>query len=121
MNKLLIRSDDVDGFFARAKDAAKRADENGHFLGSITLSFADPQEMFSILSKARRNLMLEVMHSPKTIAELAQRLKRTRSSIAKDVSLLEKSGLLVSKSLPGLRVQKSVQAVAEKIELTTKL
>ena len=95
MTKLVIRTDDVAGFFNRAKDAARRADRGQPFKGKVTLAFEDPQQMFTVLSEGRRRLMLEVMHEPKTINELTHRLHRNRSSITKDIGLLEKLGLLV--------------------------
>jgi predicted transcriptional regulator len=123
MAKVIVRTDDVDGFFARAKDAARRADRGQPFDGKITLAFEDPQRMFTVLSAARRRLMLEVMHEPKTINELTQRLHRNRSAITKDVGLLEKVGLLVSQRLanPGHGVQKVVRSTAPKIEMVATL
>jgi predicted transcriptional regulator len=123
MTKIVIRTDGVAGFFARAKDAARHADRGGAFDGKVTLSFEDPQRMFTVLSGARRRLMLEVMHEPKTINELSQRLHRNRSAITKDVGLLEKMGLLVSqrRSNPGHGIQKLVQSVAPKIEMVATL
>lgn len=61
MIRVVVRTEDVAGFFARAKDAAQRADRGDAFEGTVTLSFEDPQRMFSVLSDARRRLMLEVM------------------------------------------------------------
>ncbi len=123
MAKVVIRTNDVDGFFARAKDAARRADRGQPFDGKITLAFEDPQRMFTVLSDARRRLMLEVMHEPKTINELTQSLHRNRSAITKDVGLLEKFGLVVSKRLanPGHGIQKVVRSIAPKIELVATL
>ena len=123
MTKVVIRTDDVAGFFSRAKDAARRADRGDAFEGKVTLSFEDPQRMFSVLSAGRRRLMLEVMHQPKTINELSQRLHRNRSSITKDVGLLEKMGLIVSQrqSNPGHGIQKIVRSVARKIEMVATL
>src|ERR1035437_3180945 len=92
MTKVVIRTSDLDGFFSRAKDAARRADQGQAFEGKVTLSFEDPQRMFTVLSETRRNLMSEVMHEPKTIKELTNRLRRNRSSITKDVGMLEKMG-----------------------------
>ena len=91
MTKIVTRTDDVAGFFARAKDAARRADRGEAFEGQVTLSFEDPQRMFTLLSQARRRLMLEVMREPRTINELSQRLRRNRSTVTKDVGLLEKA------------------------------
>lgn len=123
MTKVVIRTDDVDGFFTRAKDAARRADRGQAFDGKITLAFEDPQRMFTVLSAARRRLMLEVMHEPKTINELTQRLHRNRSAITKDVGLLEKVGLVVSQRLanPGHGIQKVVRSVATKIDMVATL
>ena len=123
MTKVVIRNDDVEGFFVRAKDAARRADRGQAFEGKVTLSFEDPQRMFTVLSDARRRLMLEVMHEPKTINELTQRLHRNRSAITKDVGLLEKVGLVVSQRLanPGHGIQKVVRSIAPKIEMVATL
>lgn len=123
MSKTVVRTDDVDGFFARAKDAARRADQGQVFDGNVTLTFEDPQQMFTVLSQARRRLMLEVMREPKTINELTQRLHRNRSAITKDVGLLEKVGLLVSQrqANPGHGIQKVVCSVAPKIEMVATL
>lgn len=123
MTKVVIRTDDVEGFFARAKDAARRADRGQPFEGKVTLSFEDPQRMFTVLSEARRRLMLEVMHEPRTINELTHRLHRNRSAITKDVGLLEKVGLLVTQrqANPGHGIQKMVRSVAPKIEMVATL
>lgn len=123
MTKVVIRTDDVTGFFARAKDAARRADQGGAFDGTVTLSFEDPQRMFNVLSGARRRLMQEVLHEPRTINELTQRLHRNRSSITKDVGLLEKFGLIVSqrRANPGHGIEKLVRSVAPKIEMVATL
>lgn len=123
MTKVVIRTDDVDGFFLRAKDGARRADQGQAFEGKVTLSFEDPQRMFTVLSEARRRLMSEVMHEPKTIKELTNRLRRNRSSITKDVGMLEKMGLIVSsrQSNPGHGFQKVVQSIAPKIEMVATL
>jgi predicted transcriptional regulator len=123
MTKVVIRTDDLEGFFARAKDAARRADRGQPFEGKVTLSFEDPQRMFTVLSEARRRLMLEVMHEPRTINELTHRLHRNRSAITKDVGLLEKVGLLVTQrqANPGHGIQKMVRSVAPKIEMVATL
>ena len=123
MTKVVVRTDDVAGFFARAKDAAQRADRGQAFEGKVTLSFEDPQRMFTVLSGARRRLMLEVMHEPRTINELTHRLHRNRSAITKDVGFLEKMGLLVSQrqANPGHGIQKLVRSVAPKIEMVATL
>jgi predicted transcriptional regulator len=123
MSKVVIRTDDLDGFFVRAKDAARRADQFHEFEEKVTLSFEDPQRMFTVLSETRRRLMSEVMREPKTIKELTTRLHRNRSAVTKDVGMLEKMGLIVSSRQlnPGHGFQKVVQSIASKIELIATL
>lgn len=123
MTKVVIRTDQVAGFFAGAREAARRADRGEAFEGKITLSFEDPQKMFAVLSEGRRRLILEVMHQPMTINELTHRLRRNRSAITKDVGLLEKMGLIVSErqANPGHGIQKIVRSIAPKIEMVATL
>lgn len=125
MQKITIRTDDAAGFFNSAREAARKADSGGVFeAGKVTLSFEDPKDMLSVLSEGRRKLMLEVMRQPRTISELVGSLQRPRSSISKDVSLLEGLGLLLSERIAnkaGHGVQRLVQAVAPKIEMVSTL
>ena len=123
MTKLTVRTDDAAGFFARAREAARRADRGDGFDEMITLSFEDPTQMFAVLSEGRRRLLLEIMQAPKTIGELSERLHRNRSAITKDVQLLEKNGLLVTERQvnPGHGIQKLVKSIAPKIEVVATL
>lgn len=119
MSKQIIRTGDVEGFFGRARTAALKADQGDKFENCVTLSFEDPQRMFTVLSEARRRLISEVLHEPKTITELSASLHRNRSSITKDVSLLESMGLVISQKQtnPGHGIQKIVRSVAPRIEM----
>ena len=123
MSKVLVQTSDAVGFFDRARAVAQKADRGDFFEEKLTLSFEDPQRMFAVLSEQRRRLMLEVMREPKTINELSKSLHRNRSSIAKDVGLLERAGLVTSHKQPnpGHGVQRLVCAVAAKIEVSATL
>jgi predicted transcriptional regulator len=123
MSKVVVRTGDISGFFERAKQTASRADKGQRIEGTVTLAFEDAQTMFSVLSDARRKLMKEVMPSPKTISALSICLHRNRSSLKKDLVLLEKKGLIFSRRASNLGhgVQKLVQAIAPRIEVMTVL
>jgi predicted transcriptional regulator len=123
MTKVIIRTDQVEGFFDRARKAAQKADRGEPFKKTATFSFEDPQDMFTVLSKSRRRLLLEVMDEPKTMTQLTLKLHRERSAIAKDVGLLEKLGLLVTQKRPnpGHGIEKLVRSVAPKIEMLASL
>jgi len=123
MTKQIVRTGNVADFFDRARDAARRADQGGKFDETVTLSFEDPQRMFTVLSTARRRLMTEVIREPKTISELSSSLNRNRSSITKDISLLESMGLVTSQRQvnPGHGIQKIICSVAPRIEMVATL
>jgi predicted transcriptional regulator len=120
-NRVVIRTADEAEFFAAAKEAARRADRGEPFDGTITLSFEDPRRMLEVLTKNRQALVREVMRQPDTIPDLAKRLGRDRISVTKDVSLLEKLGVVQSErvSNPGHGINKLVRPAASRIELVS--
>jgi predicted transcriptional regulator len=88
----------------------------------LTLSFEDPQRMITVLSQERR-LMSAVMHVPKTINELTNRLRRNRSAVTKEVGMLERMVLILSSRQrnPGHGIQTPAQSVAPTIEMVVTL
>jgi predicted transcriptional regulator len=90
--------------------------------GMVTLSFEDPQRMITVLSQERR-LMSAVMHVPKTINELTNRLRRNRSAVTKEVGMLERMVLILSSRQcnPGHGIQTPAQSVAPTIEMVVTL
>jgi predicted transcriptional regulator len=67
MMKVVIRTDDVDGFFERAKDAARRADQGHDFDGKVTLSFEGAKQIVADLLVPGRQQMIEVKNVPKDV------------------------------------------------------
>jgi len=54
MKRAAVRTGDAAGFFARAKDAARRADQGKPFDGRVTLSFEDPERADTVLSELQK-------------------------------------------------------------------
>ena len=123
MAKVMVRSGTVDEFFERASTAARKADRGEGFSGTITLSFEDPQQMFSVLSAARRQLIRAVIAQPMSVAELTRALRRDRTAVAKDVKLLEAAGLVRTRRAPnpGHGVMTLVEASARRIDMVATL
>ncbi len=123
MTTLLIRTDSVDNFFSRARNAALKADSGDNFYEKITITFEDPQQMFMVLSVARRRIMIEVMKKPQTIRDLVHNLNRNRSTIVKDIRFLEQKGLLIRQksSAESNDGEKIIKSVAPRIELVAML
>jgi len=123
MTTVTIRTGKVDDFFWRATEAALRADRGEMFEERVTISFEDPQQMLALLSGGRRRIMLEIMKRPQTVQELANVLKRSRATIAKEIRYLEEKGLLSRKKEQAEEngSEVFVEAVAPKIELVAML
>ena len=123
MTTVTIRTGKVDDFFSCAREAALRADRGEPLEEKVTISFEDPDQMLMLLSGGRRRIMLEVMKRPQTVQELANVLKRSRATIAKEIRYLEEKGLLSRKKEQagenGSEV--FVEAVAPQIELVAML
>jgi len=123
MTTVSIRTGNVADFFARAREAALKADRGEDFEQKVTLSFEDPDQMLMLLSGGRRRIMLEIMKRPQTVQELANVLKRSRETIVKEIRFLEQKGLLSRKKAPAEEngSEVFVEAVAPKIELVAML
>ena len=123
-NKVYIRSDGVEGFFARAHETARKLDRKESIAAETVITFEDASAMWRCLTPQRTRLITFVKKSNGTpITNLALQLKRPRRAVDRDVSLLESTGLVRTcfKKNPGHGRIKIVEPVARKYHLTTTL
>lgn len=119
MRNVIVQTGSVEDFLARSREIALRIDQGKALQPEYTLTFEDPADMFSVMSPGRLELFRAAKKEPSSITALAQRLKRDRSSVKKDVDQLVAAGLLDVKEapLPGHGRQKMVRAIADRIQL----
>jgi len=119
MRNVIVKTGTVEDFFVRGREIAGGIDRGEALQPEYSLTFEDPADMFTVMSPARLELFRAAKKEPSSIAALAQRIKRDRSSVKKDVDLLVDAGLLDVKEipLPGHGRQKYVRAVADSIQL----
>lgn len=83
-------------FFARGKRLAKLADKGETLEQSRTISFEDTNDLVRFLTKMKLTLLAALRKQPDSISGLAKKLHRSRSSVDKDVKLLESVGIVQS-------------------------
>jgi predicted transcriptional regulator len=123
-NKANIRTDGVEGFFARAHETARKLDRKEAIAAETVITFEDASAMWRCLTPQRTRLIEFVKQSNGTpIMHLAVQLKRPRRAVDRDVSLLESTGLVRTFFMnnPGHGRIKIVEPVAHKYQLTTTL
>ncbi|MGC2110457.1 MAG: hypothetical protein WA655_13125 [Candidatus Korobacteraceae bacterium] len=117
--KVKIGVDTVDGFFARARERARKLDRGEKLAPAIVISFEDPSDMMRVLSAERIRLLRLARQKPMAVSELAGGLKRDARAVSRDVDLLEEFGLLRSRYEvnPGHGRRRIVQSRASRYQL----
>jgi predicted transcriptional regulator len=121
--KVEIKTESTERFLDRLLARAMAMDRGEMPDPGITISFADPMEMLAMLSAERVRLLNRVKEEPLHLAGLAAELRRDVRAVSRDVSLLEKAGLLRTsyKSNPGHGRLKIVEPVAQEYKLVATL
>ena len=119
MRNILVKTGTEKDFFRDGQELARKIDRGEALTPEFTLTFEDPADMFAVMSPARLALFRAAKAESASITLLAQRLKRDRSSVKKDVDLLSSLGLLDVEQvpLPGHGQQKMVRVAAGNIHL----
>lgn len=121
--KVEIRAETTGKFLDRLRGHAKKLDRGESLPPGITISFEDPADLVAVLSSERVRLLRRVKGKPQQISSLATGLKRDIRAVSRDVSLLEKAGLVRTALVPnpGHGRLKIVAPVAREYKLVANL
>jgi predicted transcriptional regulator len=121
--KITLRTGSTEDFFNRLRDRAKKLDRGETPPAGITITFEDPEDLVEVLTSERVRLLRSIKGESQHISALATGLKRNVRAVSRDVSLLEKAGLLRTsyKSNPGHGRLKIVEPVAQEYKLVANL
>lgn len=117
---LKVKTGSVEEFFSNIRDVMGIADKGTHIKKqAATLTFVDPAEMLYFLSATKIRLIKCIRHHPDTISNIAKAIKRNRSSVYRDITELEKFGLVKTHDEinPGHGRHKIVELVAPVLKL----
>jgi predicted transcriptional regulator len=124
MNNVKVSSGSVEDFFKRSHERAVKLDRKKTLPTELRITFEDPAELMRALSVQRVKVLQAVKRNSRpSVTKLASMLKRDRKSVTRDVVVLEKLGLLRTKTEanPGHGVVKVVEPLAERYHLTATL
>jgi predicted transcriptional regulator len=121
--KVTLRVGSTDEFFARLLERAKKLDKGEVLPPGITITFEDPEDLLDVLTSERVRLLRQVRGESQQLSALATSLKRDVRAVSRDVSLLEKAGLLRTsyQTNPGHGRKKVVESVAQEYKLVANL
>lgn len=110
-------------FFRRSRVIARKLDRGEKLEPGTTLTFASLGDMVRLLSAERVRLLKRVKAKPVSMTKLAAALGRDKSAVARDVAVLERSGLLRTGYVtnPGHGRLRVVQQAAESFEMVAGL
>jgi predicted transcriptional regulator len=121
--KITLRVGSSGGFFDRLQERAKKLDQGEVLPSGITITFEDPEDLLDVLTPERVRLLRRVKTCSQQLNALAISLKRDVRAVSRDVSLLERAGLLRTsyESNPGHGRKKVVESVAQEYKLVANL
>ena len=124
MNNVRVSSGSVEDFFKRSHERAVKLDHKEKLPTDLRITFEDPADLMRALSAQRVKVLQVIKRSARpTVTKLATMLKRDRKSVTRDIVVLEKLGLIRTRTEvnPGHGVVKVVEPLAQKYHLTATL
>ncbi|HXZ40929.1 MAG TPA: hypothetical protein VEG68_09310 [Terriglobales bacterium] len=92
--KVRITTDGAKGFFARAREHARKLDRRETLAPEVTISFENAADMVKVLSPERLRVLCLAKKGPASVSNLAAGLNRDTRAVSRDVDLLEQFGLV---------------------------
>lgn len=116
---ITVKVGTADDFMNNVKNIMRAADRGETINSSYTLMFQDPSEMLHFLSATKLKLIKRIRQHPGSITDIAKAVKRNRSAVYRDVSEMEKFGLVKTyeEVNPGHGRHKIVELVAPTLKL----
>jgi len=93
-SKGVLTNDGAKGFFARAREHARKLDRGEPIAPELVVSFENADDMLRLLSAERVRLLAVAKKRPVSVSELAIGLKRDTRAVSRDIDRLESFGLL---------------------------
>ena len=94
---ITVKTEKTNDFMARIREAFTSLDKGEKPEVSYAISFDDPNDLLSFLTRNRLTLFKSIRdHKRVTMPELAHEMRRDSSSIRRDVNRLEEVGLVHS-------------------------
>lgn len=121
--KAIVATGSVEDFFGRIRNHAAKLDRGETVAPKITITFEDPLEMLNVLTAERIRLLRKMKAGALPVSDLASGLKRDVRAVSRDVSRLERAGLLRTsyRTNPGHGRYKIVEPLAREYNLIASL
>lgn len=113
--KTIVTTGTIKDFFDRGKNISRSLDaKNKINTRKRIISFEDPKDLLRFISDKKMTLMKLIREQPDSVTALAKFLKRERSSVDRDIRILESYGLVKThyENNPGHGKYKIVEPVS---------
>ena len=123
MGRVILGNGTIAEFLGRSRERARKLDRNEKLTPEIRMTFEDPADLLRVLSAQRVRVLKAVRIKATPISGLALALKRDRTAVKRDVSILESFGLVRTRELlnPGHGRMKVVEPLAATYHLTARI
>jgi predicted transcriptional regulator len=119
MTSLVMKTGSELEFFKRGKTLARLADTGRPIPQELAVSFEEPSDLLRLLTAARLDVFRAIKERPDSITGIAERLRRDRSAVKRDVDHLAQAGMVTIeiKALPGHGRMKEIRPSATSFRL----